>query len=247
MTAPFDPRAFEGAAPAGAPPPLAVAELLSALRRRWTLVALAGLLAAAAAAGLLARAPERWTATAEVLLEAAAPRIAPFDAVIPTGEIDAQAVTSEMRVIQSQTLLTRVARHLRLAEDPGFGVPAPPGRLDAWRAAARGWAERALGWAPPAPPPEDTARARELRAVAFVRRLISDGRIQPGTMKDVLIHAIRDDETMRALGVATKVQADWTLMRNLKQAGRDAADAFLRAHWKDLGRRASVDLRDMFD
>ena len=86
----------------------------------------------------------------------------------------------------------------------------------------------------------------ELRAVDFMRRLIADGRLERGTMKDVLIHSIRDDETMRQLGVATKVQADWTLMNNLKQAGREAADGFLRAHWKDIGRRASVDLKAMF-
>ena len=86
----------------------------------------------------------------------------------------------------------------------------------------------------------------ELRAVDFVRRLIAEGRLEAGTMKDVLIHSIRDDETMRQLGVATKVQADWTLMNNLKGAGRAAADAFLRDHWKDLGQRATVDLRAMF-
>ncbi|MEM6744420.1 MAG: patatin-like phospholipase family protein, partial [Pseudomonadota bacterium] len=87
---------------------------------------------------------------------------------------------------------------------------------------------------------------RELRAIDFVRRLIEDGRLGSNEMKRILVHSIRDDRTMRKLGHATKVQADWTLLQNLKSAGREAADAWLRAHWKDIGKRNSVDLREMF-
>jgi NTE family protein len=87
----------------------------------------------------------------------------------------------------------------------------------------------------------------ELRAVAFVRRLISEGRIAPGTMKDVLVHSIQDDETMRKLGVATKVHVDAALIANLKEAGRVAADAFLRANWRNIGAKSSVDLAGMLE
>ena len=87
---------------------------------------------------------------------------------------------------------------------------------------------------------------RELRAIDFVTRLLEEGRLAPGSMKKVNVHSVMDDETMTKLGVATKLQPDWTLLKNLKQAGRDAMDGFLRAHWGDIGERSSVDLRAMF-
>ncbi|MEL6643520.1 MAG: patatin-like phospholipase family protein [Pseudomonadota bacterium] len=87
---------------------------------------------------------------------------------------------------------------------------------------------------------------RELRAIQFVRSLISDGRIQPGTMKDVLVHMIADDTLMTELSVATKLVPQPVILNKLKQAGRNAAAAFLDAHRQDLGKRPSVDLPAMF-
>ncbi|MSU89946.1 patatin-like phospholipase family protein [Rhodobacteraceae bacterium 2CG4] len=87
---------------------------------------------------------------------------------------------------------------------------------------------------------------RELRAIDFVRRLIEDGAVQPGTMKDVLIHSIMDDELMASLGVATKLTPNRGFLLSLKQAGRDRMAAFLEAHRDDLGQRGTVDLRAMF-
>ncbi len=88
---------------------------------------------------------------------------------------------------------------------------------------------------------------RELRTVNFVRRLIAEGRLKPGEMKDVLVHSIRDDETMADLNVATKLSPEPQLFDHLKEAGRAAADAFLRANWTNLGTKSSVDLKAMFD
>jgi NTE family protein len=86
----------------------------------------------------------------------------------------------------------------------------------------------------------------ELRTIAFVRRMIAEGKLRPGEMKDVLIHSIRDDATMSPLGVATKVSPDPGLLDHLKASGREAAGAFLRDHWGKLGEESSVDLRAMF-
>lgn len=87
----------------------------------------------------------------------------------------------------------------------------------------------------------------ELRAVEFAQRLIDEGRVPEGAMKRVHVHSIKDDETMIKLGVVTKLQPDWTLLCNLKQAGRDAMDRFLRDNWDCIGERSSVDLRAMFE
>lgn len=87
---------------------------------------------------------------------------------------------------------------------------------------------------------------RELRAIDFVKRLIADGTIQKGKMKDVLVHMIADDDLMNALNVATKSIPTPVILARLKEAGEAAADTFLKAHKKDLGKRSSVNLTEMF-
>ncbi|WGW02845.1 patatin-like phospholipase family protein [Tropicibacter oceani] len=87
---------------------------------------------------------------------------------------------------------------------------------------------------------------RELRAIDFVQRLLADGSVQSGRMKDVRVHMIADDALMNALSVATKVVPVPTVIAQLKTAGRRAADDFLNDHLQDLGRRQTADLREMF-
>ncbi len=87
---------------------------------------------------------------------------------------------------------------------------------------------------------------RELRAIDFVRRLLADGSVKPGSMKNVLVHMIADDDLMNLLNVATKTIPTPVVLARLKAAGISAADAFLRDHKSDIGKRSSVDLAAMF-
>lgn len=87
---------------------------------------------------------------------------------------------------------------------------------------------------------------RELRAIDFVQRLIDEGRMEEGRMKRVLIHMIADDALMRQLSVATKIVAVPAVLHQLFEAGRAAADTFLRDHVDAIGQASSVDLREMF-
>jgi len=87
---------------------------------------------------------------------------------------------------------------------------------------------------------------RELRAIAFVKRLIADGRMPDGVMKDVFVHMISDDDLMTDLSVATKLVPSAVVLSRLKAAGRAAAEAFLTNHRDDLNARGTVDLQDMF-
>ena len=87
---------------------------------------------------------------------------------------------------------------------------------------------------------------RELRAINFAKRLLSDGKLTKGAMKDVLVHMIADDALMAELSVATKlVPTPFTLQR-LKEAGRTAAEVFLTAHKAKLNKQSSVDLEQMY-
>lgn len=87
---------------------------------------------------------------------------------------------------------------------------------------------------------------RELRAISFVRRLISEQRLPEGTMKDVLIHMVADDKVMTDLGAGSKVVPGTGTLERLKTAGQAAADRFLSAHGADIGVRPSVDLAALF-
>ncbi|HPD93317.1 MAG TPA: patatin-like phospholipase family protein [Pararhodobacter sp.] len=93
----------------------------------------------------------------------------------------------------------------------------------------------------------NAALLRDLRAIAFVKRLIAQGAVQKGAMKDVLVHLIDDEPLMRSLSVRTKIAPTPLLLDRLFEAGRKAADRFLAAHAKDLNKRATVDLVAMFD
>ncbi|WP_371168696.1 patatin-like phospholipase family protein [Aliiroseovarius sp. 2305UL8-7] len=87
---------------------------------------------------------------------------------------------------------------------------------------------------------------RELRAINFVKRLIADGRLASGQMRDVLVHMISDDDLMRDLSTATKLVPSAVMMGRLKEAGRNAADQFLNTHRADLNMNSTVDLEEMF-
>ncbi|WP_417603527.1 patatin-like phospholipase family protein [Primorskyibacter flagellatus] len=88
---------------------------------------------------------------------------------------------------------------------------------------------------------------RELRAINFVQRLMTDGSVTEGAMKSVLVHMISDDALMNDLSVATKTIAIPSVLSALKAAGRTAAGTFLETHWDDLNVRQTADLKDMFD
>ncbi|MGJ5619257.1 patatin-like phospholipase family protein [Sulfitobacter sp. MF3-043] len=87
---------------------------------------------------------------------------------------------------------------------------------------------------------------RELRAIEFVQRLLSDGTIPQGKMARVNIHMIADDALMEQLSVATKMTPNPAVIASLKDAGFEAADQFLAKHGQDIGKRSSVDLPEMF-
>jgi NTE family protein len=86
----------------------------------------------------------------------------------------------------------------------------------------------------------------ELRAVNFVRRLIRQGRMERGQMKNVLIHLIADDELMTDLSASTKLLPSPALFQRLKTAGRASAEQFLTAHRDKLNKEASLDLSALF-
>lgn len=87
---------------------------------------------------------------------------------------------------------------------------------------------------------------RELRAIGFVKRLLSSGGLKPGSMKDVLVHMIADDALMNDLSLATKLSPGPVLLDRLKTAGQGAADRFLEEHFEDLNVNATVNVEHLY-
>ncbi|SLN40831.1 Patatin-like phospholipase [Aquimixticola soesokkakensis] len=87
---------------------------------------------------------------------------------------------------------------------------------------------------------------RELRAAEFVQRLIAQGRMPEGAMKNVHVHMVSDDRLMNELSATTKLIPTPILLSRLFDAGRVAADRFLEDHFDDLNERGTIDLKEMF-
>jgi NTE family protein len=87
---------------------------------------------------------------------------------------------------------------------------------------------------------------REMRAIAFVDRLIASGAVRDGEMKRILIHAIEADAFMRDLGAASKLNADWRFLTRLRDAGRACAGDWLAANYDHLGERSTVDINTRY-
>lgn len=83
---------------------------------------------------------------------------------------------------------------------------------------------------------------REMRAIAFVTRLIAQKKLKASEMKQMLIHSIRDDEAMTTHSIASKLSPDWQFLCALKESGAAVTSRWLDKNFAALGKRSTVDL-----
>jgi NTE family protein len=82
---------------------------------------------------------------------------------------------------------------------------------------------------------------REMRAVAFVTKLIDDGKWADG--KRMLIHSIEGEDVTRELPGSSRLNGDWNFLSHLFELGRERADIWLAANFAHLGNESTVDLQ----
>jgi NTE family protein len=90
---------------------------------------------------------------------------------------------------------------------------------------------------------------KELRAIAFVQKLVAEGWLKPGfrgKLKNVLMHSVRADKALADLSAASKFSLDWSFVQDLQRRGRETGREWLDANHGHIGRRSSVDLRKEF-
>jgi NTE family protein len=87
---------------------------------------------------------------------------------------------------------------------------------------------------------------REMRAIAFVTKLIDEGALDSNTYSRMRIHSIRSDDLMIGLGVASKLNPDWDFLCYLRDVGRRTAAEWLEANFEKVGVASSIDIDAVF-
>ena len=86
---------------------------------------------------------------------------------------------------------------------------------------------------------------RELRAVAFVKRLIEEGKLSPDEYKNVHLHRIDASGVLDDYEASSKRNAEWDFFVQLRDAGRRTAQSWLAAHYGAIGVRGTLDLQSV--
>jgi NTE family protein len=95
----------------------------------------------------------------------------------------------------------------------------------------------------------NSSLVREMRAIAFVNRLLKEEWLKPhakARLKAMHIHMIEGGDEMKHLGVASKFNAEIEFLKHLKGVGRRCAGAWLDANIADVGERSTVNLGEVF-
>ncbi len=87
---------------------------------------------------------------------------------------------------------------------------------------------------------------REMRAIAFVRRLLDDGALDPDRYKRMRLHVIEAEDTLKPLEASSKMNAEWAFLQHLHGIGMAAADTWIRRNWTSIGVEGTVDLEAMY-
>jgi NTE family protein len=86
----------------------------------------------------------------------------------------------------------------------------------------------------------------ELRAAAFVQRLLAEGRLDPRRYKQVLMHVIDGEEALRPFSASTKDDTSPAFLHQLFELGRKVAKDWLRTSLKQIGRASSVRIAERY-
>ncbi|WP_353194697.1 patatin-like phospholipase family protein [Pusillimonas noertemannii] len=89
----------------------------------------------------------------------------------------------------------------------------------------------------------------EMRAIAFVKRLLDEGALKEpyaSRYKNMRMHMIGDPDSLKVLGATSKLNAERDFIDHLKEIGRERAESWLAEHFKDLGKKSTLNIRETF-
>jgi NTE family protein len=87
---------------------------------------------------------------------------------------------------------------------------------------------------------------KEMRAIAFVTRLLDEGALAPDRYKRMLIHAIEAEAELKPLGASSKLNTERDFLLHLRDIGQRAADVWLADKFDRVGVESTVDVRETY-
>jgi NTE family protein len=92
----------------------------------------------------------------------------------------------------------------------------------------------------------NSSMMREMRAIAFVSKLMDEERLDTARYRRMLIHSIMDEAEMSRHDGPSKSSADWSFLTGLRDAGRRAAAAWLDENLRHVGKKGTAPIREMY-
>lgn len=94
----------------------------------------------------------------------------------------------------------------------------------------------------------NAAIMRELRHLAVLKKMLRQGVIEENksVYRDLNIHMIYDEILLNQLDRSNKFNTDWHFLNDLKKAGQDACDLWLKENFDKLGTDSTVDIEKVF-
>lgn len=86
----------------------------------------------------------------------------------------------------------------------------------------------------------------ELRAIAFVQKLVRAHKVDPTRYKDLRLHRVADEAGLAPFNASSKLNTDPRLLHTLFDLGRAAGGRWLAEHAGSVGVRGTVDIERVF-
>jgi NTE family protein len=90
----------------------------------------------------------------------------------------------------------------------------------------------------------NTALIREMRTIAFLNRLVDEGRMDGG--KHLRVHLIEAEDLIRGFSWSSRLNSDWGFLMHLYQLGRGRAEQWLNANFDRIGVESTIDLHQKY-
>jgi len=209
------------------PPNPSIGRSIARLRRRWLLIGVVAMVLFSGMAGTVLGLRPQYQADGSLRVDGRQARIVGAEFLLSPLELDAETVQSEIQVLRSSDIASKVVARLGLQATEEFGHPQAPGLRErsvlAFRSALRNvWPS--LDNVLPAPEERPTASATTLA----VERLIATRTVEPaGRSRVILLGAVSRDPNRAADIVNTYIDVYLGQQIALKSAAARNSEAVL--------------------
>lgn len=81
----------------------------------------------------------------------------------------------------------------------------------------------------------------EMRAIAFVQKLMREQRVDPSHYKNLRLHRVADEAGLAPFDASSKLNTEPQFLKTLFTLGREAGQRWLASHVGDVGHRGTID------